>query len=97
MRVTYSPRAVTDLEGIADYLLPRNPQAALRVRTTILNTLQHLVRHPRLGRQQSAEGVRKIVTRKYSYRIYYTVEESADAIVVVTIQHGSQQAEFTDA
>ena len=97
MRVTYSPRAVADLDIIAAHLVPRSPQGAQRVRADIIETVKHLARHPRLGRQQTTEGVRKIVTRKYAYRIYYVIEELAGEIVIVTIRHGSQRSEFTDA
>jgi plasmid stabilization system protein ParE len=40
MRLRFTPRAVADLNAIADYLAERNPAAALRVRTAILQSLE---------------------------------------------------------
>src|SRR5450759_2514802 len=59
----------------------RNPQAALRVRAAILESLQNLVLFPQVGRQQKVEGVRKLVTRHYPYLVYYTADESAEEIL----------------
>jgi hypothetical protein len=45
--------------------------------------LQNLILFPDVGRPQKAEGVRKIVTRKYAYLIYYVVDDLADEIVIL--------------
>ena len=96
MRVTYSPDAISDLEGIADYLTPRNPQGALNVRHAITATIMHLARHPRIGRLQTADGVRKIVTKKYSYRIYYMIDDGTDELVIANVLHGSRSTDYRD-
>ena len=56
----------------------------------------HLARHPRMGRLQTADGVRKIVTRKYSYRIYYTIDEAADELIIANILHGARSTGYSD-
>jgi len=61
MRLRFTPRATHDL---ADYIHQRNPNAALRVRAAILESLQDLILFPELGRRQSVEGVRNLITRK---------------------------------
>ena len=43
MKLRFTLRAVRDLAEIADYIREHNPQAALRVRDTILESLQSLV------------------------------------------------------
>jgi len=43
MKLRFVPRATQDLTEIADYIRERNPAAALRVRATILDSLQNLV------------------------------------------------------
>ena len=96
MRITYSPDAIADLEGIADYLTPRSPQAALNVRRDITTTIIHLARHPRMGRLQTADGVRKIVTKKYSYRIYYMIDNGTDELVIANVLHGSRSTDYRD-
>jgi toxin ParE1/3/4 len=63
MKLRFTRRAAQDLADIADYIRKQNPQAALRVRAAILESLQNLVLFPQVGRQQKVEGVRKLVTR----------------------------------
>jgi plasmid stabilization system protein ParE len=55
MKLRFTEQAAQDLSDIADYVRERNPQAALRVRDTILESLQSLVLFPLVGRQQSVE------------------------------------------
>jgi toxin ParE1/3/4 len=82
-----------DLGEIADYVRERNPEAALRVRAAILESLQNLVLFPQVGRRQKVEGVRKLVTRRYRYLVYYTIDEAAEEIVIITIQHPARERE----
>ena len=96
MKLHFTLRALADLEAIADYLFPKSPQGAARVRTAILESLQNLVQFPNIGRRQTAENVRKLTIRRYRYVIYYSVNDEAEEIVIITIQHGSRQPEFAD-
>ena len=96
MKLRLAPRAVQDLANIANYIRARNPSAAQHVRTTIFQSLQNLILFPRAGREQTISGVRKLVTPRYSYLIYYTVDEVVDEIVVVAIQHPARQREYED-
>ena len=66
------------------------------MRTAILETLRVLVRFPRAGRAQTVEGVRKIVTRRYPYIIYYSVDDAAQEIIIDTIKHPSCVREYRD-
>ncbi|WP_246175443.1 type II toxin-antitoxin system RelE/ParE family toxin [Bradyrhizobium paxllaeri] len=43
MKPRFTPRATQDLAEIADYVREHSPQAALRVRAAILESLQSLV------------------------------------------------------
>jgi toxin ParE1/3/4 len=97
MKLRFTPRATQDLLDIADYIRERNPNAALRVRAAILDSLQDIVLFPEAGRRQTIEGVRKLVTRKYSYLIYYGFDRGADEIVILTIRHSAREREYEDA
>jgi toxin ParE1/3/4 len=96
MKLRFTPRATRDLVDIADYIRERNPNASLRVRAAILESLQDLVLFPEVGRRQKLEGVRKFVTRKYFYLVYYTLDLIAEAIVILTIQHPAREREHED-
>ena len=97
MKLRFTPRATQDLIGIADYVREHSPQGALRVRAAILESLQNLVGFPRLGRAQKVAGVRKLVTRRYPYLVYYTVDEEAGEVVILTIQHPARERKHSDA
>lgn len=96
MKLRFTPRAAQDLAGIADYIRERNPRAAVRVRAAILESLETLVSFPEVGRQQNAEGVRKLITRRYSYVVYYSLDVAAEEIIVITIQHPAREREHSD-
>ena len=71
MKLRFTPRAVENIAAIGDYIRERNPTASQRVRAAIYESLQDLILFPHVGRLQQTEGVRKFVTRKYSYLVYY--------------------------
>ena len=96
MKLRFTRRAVQDLADIASYLRSRSPRGAANVRAAIFDSLQILSEFPFAGHVQSVENVRKIVTRKYAYLIYYEISLAGDAIVVITIQHSSRRREFED-
>ena len=97
MKIRFTPRATAHLADIADYLHSHNPAAAQRVRGAIFDSLRNLVAFPYIGRRQQVEGVRKLVTRKYPYLIYYTVDAAAGEIVILSIKHPAQRREYSDA
>jgi toxin ParE1/3/4 len=96
VKLQFTPRATRDLAEIADYLRTRNPDAALAVRDAILRSLQNLTLFPAIGRPQNVEGVRKLVTPKYRCLVYYTIDEGAEEVVILTIQHPSRSREYRD-
>ena len=96
MKLRFTARATGDLAEIGDYLRARNPAGAVAVRDSILRSLQNLALFPEIGRPQNVEGVRKLVTPKYRYLIYFTIDEGADEIVILTIQHQARRREYQD-
>ena len=96
MKLRFTRRATQDLIGIADYIRERNPTAAVHVRAAILDSLENLVLFPEIGRQQNVEGVRKLITRKYPYFVYYSLDREAQEVVIITIQHPARRREYSD-
>ena len=97
MKLRFTPRATQDLIDIAAYIRERNPAAAVRVRSAILDSLQNLVLFPEVGRRQTVEGVRKLVTRKYSYLVYYAFDRDDQEVVILSIRHSAREREHEDA
>ena len=67
------------------------------MRATIYESLQDLILFPHVGRLRQTEGVRKFVTRKYAYLIYYTVNAAAEEIIILSVKHPGQRREHQDA
>lgn len=49
------------------------------------------------GANRQTEGVRKLVTRRYSYLVYYTLDVAHDEIVVLNVKHPARQRNHEDA
>lgn len=81
---------------IAHYVRERNPAASQRVRAAIYKGLQDLVLFPHIGRLQQTKGVRKLVTHKYRYLVYYTVDEAAGEIIILSVKHPAQRREHEE-
>jgi plasmid stabilization system protein ParE len=96
MKLRFTRRAVDNIAELADYIRARNPEAAQAVREAIYDSLKNLLLFPNVGRLQTTEGVRKLVTRKYSYLIYYTVDQAAEEIVVLSVKHGARERDHSD-
>jgi toxin ParE1/3/4 len=52
---------------------------------------------PNAGRLQKVERIRKFVTRKYVYLIYYIVDAAADEIVILNVKHPARERDYEDA
>jgi addiction module RelE/StbE family toxin len=97
MRVSFTPRARADIEEIADFTAARSPQTAARVRSAIVKTLELLAQFPGAGRRQTVEGVRKLPISRYPYLVYYTIDDAAEEVVILTIRHASRRRVYEDA
>jgi toxin ParE1/3/4 len=97
VKLRFTRRSTEDIASIAAYIRDRNPAAAIRVRAAIYASLQNLILFPRVGRLQKTAGVRKFVTRPYAYIVYYTIDESADEIIILNVKHPAQRREHEDA
>jgi plasmid stabilization system protein ParE len=97
MKLRFTLRAVANIVEIADYIHARNPASAERVRDAIYQSLQNLILFPRIGRQQKTSGVRRLVTRKYGYLVYYTVDDAAGEVIILSVKHPAQRREHADA
>jgi plasmid stabilization system protein ParE len=93
VKLRFTPQAIEDITAIADYLRERNPHASLRVRAAILESLTILGSFPKAGRAQSTPGVRKFVTRRYAYLVYYTIDDARSELVILSVKHPARKPE----
>jgi plasmid stabilization system protein ParE len=96
MKLRFTLRAIADLAELTDYIHAHNPAAAQRVRAAIYASLEILILFPHIGRKQKTPGVRKLVTRRYRYLVYYTVDESTEQVIILNVKHPSRRREHSD-
>jgi len=96
VKLRFTPRAIANIAAIADYIQKENPAAARRVRSHIYDSLQNLILFPRLGRRQKEQGVRKFITPRYAYVIYYAIDQAEQEIVILSVNHFAQKREHDD-
>lgn len=94
IQARFSPKATHDLDEISGYIAPDNPEAAARVRQTILNIADFLAQHPELGRRIRKAVARHLQIRWFvvpkfrNYLVFY--QPYQEGIVVVRILHAAQ-------
>ena len=97
MKVYFTEQAADDLESITAYLVARSPVGATSVQLAMQSTFTQLTAFPYLGRAQTIPGLLKLGVTRYPYNVYYTVDEVADEVVIITVRHTSRAPEFYDA
>ena len=84
MIIRFTPRAVADIEDIAEYIKIHSPRAALRIEHAITASIDHLAQHPNLGTARPHLGVRALGVPRFPYTVYYRVDP--DAVVIVHVR-----------
>ena len=88
-RVVWSPRAIEELEAIAQYIAVDSYVYAAAVVKTILNTARRFSQFPFSGRivpELADQNIRE--TFAFSYRIIYRIEN--EVVTVATNVHGKR-------
>ena len=88
MKVTFAPRARTDLDEIHSWLSERSAVAAISVLGAIRGTTDLIGEYPQIGRATDIEGVKLLPVIRYPYLVYYTLE--AGKVVIVHVRHGAR-------
>ncbi len=87
-----SQSAADDLEQLADFLLDRMPEEAVRTVDLVVDALHIPEQHPRIGRPIEL-GLRELVISRgrTGYLALYEYDESSDLVIVLAIRHQREQ------
>jgi plasmid stabilization system protein ParE len=94
IRARLSPRAERDVEAICRRIASDDPQAAERVRLTMLGMADFLVQHRGIGHRITNASARHadirwlVVPKYHNYLMFYRPHQ--DTIMVVRILHAAQ-------
>jgi plasmid stabilization system protein ParE len=88
-QVILSDFFIADLKEIVEYLTRRaNKEIASRIGNELINRALELGRNPFIGQPvKQRPGARKVL--RYSYQIYYDVNEQQRVVEVLRIWHGA--------
>ena len=86
MKLRWTPRAVADLEQIADYLLAREPRAWEKLLARVELTLDYLLQFPHMGKAGLAPGTREFVLSGTPYIIVFRLK--GDVVQILSIRDG---------
>ena len=89
MKLRWTPRAVADLEGIADYLLAVHPPAWERLLARVEVTAGYLLKFPHMGKVGLVEGTREFVLSGTPYILVFRLKH--DVVQIVSVRDGRMQ------
>lgn len=87
-KLSYSERALADLERLTDFLIDNDPGVAIETIELIEEAVNLLIRHPLVGRPVEFELRELVISRgSTGYVVLYSLEEDQNAILVLAIRH----------
>jgi addiction module RelE/StbE family toxin len=87
--VRWTALARTDLLAIFDYVVARNPRAALRLFDEIKADVRGLIDYPRIGRPGRRPNTRELVISGTPYIVSYRLK--GREIQVLRVLHGARR------
>lgn len=87
-KLSYSGRALADLERLTDFLIESDPKTALETVGLIAEAVDLLARHPLVGRPVEFPLRELVISRgRTGYVALYSCEEAQDAVLIHAIRH----------
>ncbi|MCX7166706.1 MAG: type II toxin-antitoxin system RelE/ParE family toxin [Rhodocyclales bacterium] len=87
-RLSYSGRALADLERLTEFLIGIDPAAAAETVGLIAEAVELLVRHPLIGRPVEFPLRELVISRgRTGYVALYSFEEAQNAVLILAIRH----------
>ncbi|GLH78031.1 hypothetical protein SSBR45G_29390 [Bradyrhizobium sp. SSBR45G] len=90
MKVRWSQSSLAELEAIFSYIHERNSAAAAAVVARVERLTSILADFPLAGHVTDEPKVRVLAVVRYPFRIFYTVDEAADEVVILHVRHSAQ-------
>ena len=81
MKVSFRRKAEDDLRGIVEWYEGVAPEAVANVMSDIYRSIDQLIDFPRSGSKVPRQRFRRMVTRRYHFKIAYEIDDETIAIV----------------
>ncbi|MBX9961672.1 MAG: type II toxin-antitoxin system RelE/ParE family toxin [Burkholderiales bacterium] len=92
-RLVFAPRALGDIDRLADFLLDESPELAAETGPLLAGALEVLKHHPLIGRP-AEHGLRELLISRgrTGYVALYRYDVSSDTALVLAIRHQRESA-----
>ncbi len=90
MKLVFDDRALSDLEGIFNWIAKDNPIAAKAVVERIFGSVEHLAKFPQMGRPGLDPGSFEWVVPRLPYIVVYEIDRDANEVIVIGVIHAAQ-------
>jgi plasmid stabilization system protein ParE len=91
MKVSYSPRAVSQITEAYDYIAQDNPAAANAFLIRVESIASLLSVRPGIGRVTGKPGVQVVSLQPYRYLLFYKTLQERDEIRIIRVRHMSRK------
>jgi plasmid stabilization system protein ParE len=89
MIAVYAPRALRDLEAIAEYLKERSPSGSANAMAAIKAGIDALTAFPEMTPVIDDAGHRRLPVMRFPYAIFYRI--AGEEILILHIRHTSRR------
>ena len=90
MIISYTKEAIADLERLRNFIEPKNPHAARRVSSELLDGIGNLRAFPKMGLPvalaSDPDSIRDLFVGQYTIRYFL----DTDHVVILRIWHGKE-------
>jgi plasmid stabilization system protein ParE len=90
MELIFDDQAITDLEGIFNWIALDSPAAAKIVTKRLLSSIELLIPFPFMGHAGRHPGTFEWVVPRLPYVVVYEVDRDRERVVVTAIFHGAR-------
>ncbi len=89
MKAVFAPRALRDLEGIAEYLNKHSPSGTKSVLAAIKSSVDALTFFPEIGRIIDDTGHRRLPVLRYPYSVFYRI--AGEELLILHVRHAARR------
>ena len=94
MKLSYAPRALRDLEGIAAFLVQRSPSGSAHVLAAIKSSIDALTAFPEMAPAVDSAGHRRLPVLRYPYAVFYRI--AGDELLILHVRHTARRPLASD-
>lgn len=90
MKIRYRPTALRQIEQIFTHIAAESPASARTVVGRIKYSIDRLALLPYSGRPSEVEAIRELPVVRYPYIVFYSVDTTADEVIILRVRHTSR-------